>query len=310
MIASSPIAVIAQSEGDRGIVGEVGDEIRVTFDRWSVGQLGVADLVTAGVVLLAGAVLAWLANRIARRYARRLNGATRAAVVSTGLVLATGLMLVAAAITLEVLGFSLGPILVLILIATVVLLLTQPLLTNLSSGLLLQLRGALADGDLVLTEGVFGTVYEVNARSVVIDTPNGHRVHVPNRDVAHSTIANYSELGRRRSSFELMVDHRADLDALRSTILAAVASEAEVLDEPSPETRLVGLRGRFVTVEVLVWHRPGPAEKWRAVTAAVRAAVAACGDGGIDLDGPDLVWPADGLGSAGEGGGSDGRNDG
>jgi hypothetical protein len=65
-------------------------------------------------------------------------------------------------------------------------------MTNLSSALLPRVRGALAAGDLILTNGVLGTVHEINARTVVLDTSDGWRLHVPDSHVLGGTIENYS----------------------------------------------------------------------------------------------------------------------
>ena len=294
--------VLAQppdSDQDPGLVRELGDEVRVVLDRWSVGQLGLSDLLVAAILLAVGALLAWLASRIARRYARRIDGGPlRASIVSAGLVVATGLVLVAASLALEVLGFSLGPVLVLILLAAVVLLLVRPLLTNLSSGLLLQLRGALEAGDLVVTNGVLGTVHEVNARSVVLDTPDGRRVHVPNTDVAHQKIENYTTLEHRRSSVDVSVDHDADLEALSSTIVDRIGDEPSILDDPAPTVDLAGFRSRYVIVRTRFWHGPRTAEERAARSAATRVIASAFRETGIAPNGPDVVWASDDVGTS------------
>jgi small-conductance mechanosensitive channel len=280
-------------EDDRDLGQAIGDEITVTLDRWSAGQIGVTDLLTAVGILAVGAAIAWLTSRLMRRYARRLSGAASAAMASVGLLLATGVVLVSVALALEVLGFSLGPILVMIMIAVVLLLLARPLVTNLSSGLLLQLRAALEAGDLVATNGVRGVVQEVNARSVVIETSDGRRVHVPNHDVAAQKITNYTTVGRRRSNLDFTVDHQVDLGATLDLVTDAVAREASVLDEPAPHAQLAGILGRFVVVRVLIWHPSSNAAERHAVSDATRATVGACREAGIELDGPHLIWPGE-----------------
>ena len=284
--------MIRQSDGDDSsgnLVSQVGDEIKVTLDRWSVGQLGVSDLVVAGAVVVVGALIAWLASGIAKRIARRFDGAARAAVATVGLLLGSSIVLLAVAIALEVLGFSLGPILVLILIVVAALLLLRPLMTNLSSGVLLQVRGALAAGDLILSNDELGTVYEINARSVVLETSDGRRVHLPNSDVLNGIIENYSSLERRRSSFDLMVETAVDIDQAIDVIARAAASVEAVLDDPPPVVRTTGIVGKWFAVEILVWHPPAVQAGADAVDDTVRAVVRACSREGISLDGPEWM---------------------
>lgn len=284
--------MLRQSDGDNtggGLVSEVGNEIKVALDRWSVGQLGLADVLVAGAVLLVGGLSAWLASRLAKRLARRRDGVARAAIATTGLLLGSSIVLFASAIALEVLGFSLGPILVLILLVVAALLLLRPLMTNLSSGLLLQARAAIAAGDLVLIDDVLGTVREINARSVVVESADGRTVHIPNSNVVNETIENFSALGRRRSSFDVTVDVATDLDRVVEAIEQVIASADGVLDEPAPAVDVVGVVGRFVVLRVLVWHAPELVVERATVTAAVRGVVAGCAEQGISLSGPDLL---------------------
>jgi small-conductance mechanosensitive channel len=284
--------MLRQPDGDNtsgDLVSEVGNEIKVALDRWSIGQLGLADLVVAGGVLLVGALLAWLASRVAKRLARRRDGVARAAIATIGLLIGSSIVLFAVAIALEVLGFSLGPILVLIMLVVAALLLLRPVMTNLSSGLLLQARAAVAAGDLVLINGVLGKVREINARSVVVETADGRTAHIPNSDVVDETIENYSALGRRRSSFDLTLEAVDDLDRAVAVLEDVVGSADGVLDEPPPAVDVVGVVGRFVVLRVLVWHAPWIADERATVTAAVRRVVAGCADEGISLNGPELL---------------------
>ncbi len=284
--------LLAQSGGDSGngdLATLVGDEIQVALDRWSVGQLDVGDLAVAGSIVVVGAVLAWAARRISKRTAHRTSGAARTATETAGLLVASSLLLLAGALALEVLGFSLGPILILVLVAVVALLLLRPLITNLSTGLLLQVRGAIETGDLVRTNGMLGVVDEINARSVVLDTSDGRRVHVPNSNVLNDTIENYSTRGRRRSSFDVIVGCDADLDGVATIIVDALAPVEAVLADPEPEVAVVGIAGRLIVVRVFVWHEPATATQRAAIDGAVRATLHAVRAGGHELDGPEWM---------------------
>jgi small conductance mechanosensitive channel len=269
-----------------GLVSDVGDEIKVTLDRWSTGQLDFGDLMIATAIVTVGALLAWLASRIAKRMARKHEGAARAAVATAGILVASLLILFAVALALEVLGFSLGPILILSLLLVVAVLILRPLITNLSSGVLLQVRGAIEAGNLVRANGVLGVVREINARSVVVDSSDGRRIHLPNTQVLAERIENYSTLGRLRSSFELMVSATVDLDVVTATLMSAFDDLESVLDEPRPEVQVVRVAGNLVVLRAYVWHEPTTAAARTVVDEAARSALAELEAAGVQLDGP------------------------
>ena len=275
---------------DEDLVSNLGNEIKVTLDRWSVGQLGIVDLIAAVVVVGAGFVLAWLANRIVRRVARNLSGAALTAMGTIGQIAGGSIILLAIALALEILGFGLGPILVLIFVAVVAVLLIRPMITNLSSGLLLQLRGSLDVGDLVMTTGgILGVVVEITTRTVAIDTSDGRRVHVPNSDVLNDVIVNYSTRGCRRSSFEVMVPCDEDLDVVRSTMLMALSQVAEIHTDPQPEVQVARLVGHVAVFRAFVWHASELAAQRATIDASVRSVVAELRAAGVSLGVPTVV---------------------
>lgn len=289
--------MIRQSNDDAGtggsgsdLLSDVGSEIKVTLDRWSVGQLGVSDMIVAAAVMLLGFVVARVLKWLMLRGARKVNDQSVVAVGALARLIGVGVYMVAAAIALEVLGFSLGPIFMLILIAVVVLLALRPLITNLSSGLLLQLRGALQEGDLVLTTGeILGVVQEITTRTTVIDTSDGRRVHVPNSMVLNDVIVNYTLLGRRRSSFEVMVRYDQDLQVTLSTMRLALTQVDAIHTDPRPEVQVVRVLGQLVVIRVLVWHPPSLGAQRAALDEAICQVIADLRAADIALDGPTAV---------------------
>jgi len=281
-----------QSGGDSNndLVSDVGSEIKVTLDRWSVGQLGLSDLLVALGVIAGGFVVAWFLRRLINRGARNMTGAALTAAGTVGKLAGAFVHLLSAALALEILGFSLGPILILILIAVVVLLLLRPMITNLSSGLLLQLRGALDAGDLVrTTRDGFGVVHEITTRTTVLDTSDGRRIHVPNSDVLNDIIINYTSLGRLRSTFEITVNHEENLDLVLSTMRLALTQVDEILTEPEPEVQVLRVVGRYIIVRGLVWHEPTLEARRSAIDSCVRAVLADLSAADVTLDGPALA---------------------
>jgi small conductance mechanosensitive channel len=288
-LTGQTVSMQSDTDGDGPLVSDVGSEIKVTLDQWTTGQLGFGDLLIALAIVGVGALLALLASRIAKRMARKHEGAARAAIATVGILVASFLVLFAVALALEVLGFGLGPILILFLLLVVAVLLVRPLITNLSSGVLLQVRGAIEAGNLVKANGVLGVVREINARSVVVDRSDGRRVHLPNTQVLAGKIENYSTLGRLRSSFDLMVSSTVDLDDVTATLMSAFDDLESILDEPRPEVQVVRLAGQLVVLRAYVWHEPTTAAARTAVDEASRSALAGLEAAGLQPDGPQWM---------------------
>ena len=202
------------------LIQELGTDIQVAVDRWSVGQV---DAVAAS----------------------RL-----------GQILTLGLYLLATVIALEILGFSLGPVLIIIVLLVVVLLFLQPVVKNLNSGFVLQLRGSFKPGDLVRIDELIGVVEEISTRAVVLATNDGRRVHIPNNQFVDETLINYTTLGRRRSELSILLPERSDIDDVAVRVTGAVHELPDVLTEPAPEVVVDGFDGAQPRLRVLFWHGP------------------------------------------------------
>lgn len=276
------------SDSGNDLISDLGNEIRVTVDRWSAGQLGLSDLVAAGAMIAGGCFLAWLARRLVQRAGRNFTGPALTAVGTVGQLTGGAIVLMATALALEMLGFSLSPILILIVV--VALLLLRPIITNLTSGLLLQVRGALDGGDLVeIAGGVVGVVNEITTRTVSIDSSDGSRAHIPNSDVLNGVIVNHSTRGAWRSEFDLTVRCDEDLELVISTVRLALAQVPEIRNDPPAEVQIAGVTGRLITVRSLIWHEPEQAARRKALDASIRAAIGDLRLAGIELDGPTLL---------------------
>jgi small-conductance mechanosensitive channel len=240
------------------LLGGIGNEVRVGVDRWSAGQIGLVDLAVAAGVAVLAMLATWLVRRVARRYGRRREGVARSAVEAAGQCIAIAILLFASAVVLEILGFGLGPVVVLVLLVVFTVLFLRPIITNLSGGLLLQVRGAFNLGDEIETHGIVGTVEEITSRSVIMHTPDGRRVHIQNTDVLGNTLVNYTTVGRRRSCHRIAL--RPGVGAGAAEIVrrapAVVAVVEGVLDAPVPDARLMEFEGATIVVAVRFWHGP------------------------------------------------------
>lgn len=98
----------------------------------------------------------------------------------------------------------------------------QDLSANFIAGVALAIRRPMRIGDLVETNGVFGTVKHVRLRTTDLHTPEGQVVIIPNRKIFEEILTNFSTLGRRRIDLEVGVSYGDDLDKVRQVTLEAV----------------------------------------------------------------------------------------
>jgi small-conductance mechanosensitive channel len=155
-------------------------------------------------------------------------------------------------------GFTLGPVIIVALLAAAVLLVLRPIVQNISSGLILQLRGSCLPGDVVEIAGETGVVQEINARAVVVTTIDGRTVLFPNDEVIAGKLINHSTLGIRRAHIEVRIPGDADIAGIDARIIEALALLPAVLDEPEPSVQVTGFDGRHMWVAVQFWSDPDP----------------------------------------------------
>lgn len=258
----TPRAQATDPNGQGDLISGVGSEIEVGLKRWSAGQIGLTELIVAGAVVAGAAGIAWLVRRLLARMGSRVGGPAVIAAGLAGQAASVAIYLFATGIVLEVLGFSVGPLIAILLMLVLAVLFLRPLVANLSAGLLLQLRGPFRPGDLVETTHVLGVVEEVNARTVVIVTPDGRTAYVPNGRVLDEVLVNHSSIGRRRSELSLRLGPGVDVGEVAERLQTAVSGVGGVLDDPPPDVLVRELDGSLTCLDVRFWHRPPvPAER-------------------------------------------------
>jgi small conductance mechanosensitive channel len=98
----------------------------------------------------------------------------------------------------------------------------QDIAANLIAGVFLSVRRPIHVGDLVRTNGFFGTVQEINLRSTILRTQTGETVLIPNRQVFETPTTNYSIAGKRRVDLQVGISYSDDLESAKRIALGAV----------------------------------------------------------------------------------------
>ena len=108
-------------------------------------------------------------------------------------------------------------------------------------------------GHMIETNGVMGTVDQVSSFHTTIRKFDGTLVFLPNALVMASRILNYSYTPSRRIEMELSLVAGADIEGVRETVLAAVAADERVLEDPAPSAFVMAADANSVQMTVYCW---------------------------------------------------------
>lgn len=154
----------------------------------------------------------------------------------------------------------------------------QSTLGDLFAGLALNLSGSIKKGDKVEIGGVFGSVHEVNWRTISVYHYRSHSLHMfPSSTLASTAFRNYSRPDEvSRFEHEIVVEFSAPPDLVIRAILAELGHTTYLLQDPAPFVHVVGpdeygMRYRVLWfVEDSYWYFEGATEVMSAVWAALR----------------------------------------
>lgn len=275
-------------------------------DAVDTAGLTVWDFVWATVVVAGGFLVAAVARRVVRRALRPLDGipeSYRLLIAKAAGWFVIGLGIIWA---LVLLGVDLGPAVIgLLLLGAIAFFAGRGLLENFAAGLVLQSATMFEVGDQIETVAASGTVLEVSGRTVVILTPDGEQVHIPNSTVVGDPVTNLTKVGQRRSTITIGVAYGTDLDQASNTALRAMRSCESVVFDPAPDVLVAAFTDDAVTIDCRFWHDPTILGGRHAVDEVSRAVYAALGEAGITIAFPQrTLWWGEGQnpdpGSLGE----------
>ncbi len=152
----------------------------------------------------------------------------------------------------EVLNINLTSILTTSAVLTMVLGLSiQDNLSNLFSGLAIQMEKPFATGEWVSFEGTIGKVKELSWRSVKLLTLENDLLIIPNNKIIKETVVNYNRPTHLHiSKFNIGVAYRHPPNKVKDTILEVLKNEKDISHEPKPIIRLIDYGDFAITYEI------------------------------------------------------------
>lgn len=246
--------------------------------------VSVVDVLLAIAVVALAFPAARLVERIVRAGVRKVPNLSSesATVIAYGSRYIT--LFLFASMALNLVGVNVGWALALAILSVIVVLLTlRPLVENAAAGFLLKSRPSFAVGDEVEFSGHIGEVISISARTTVLRTRDGVRVHIPNTDVLDHEIIVLTAFSARRLSVALNIDQHCDLDHVSGVLTRAVEALPIVKEDPPTTVSVDSLDSGAVGLLVQFWFEPQAHTERAATNAAARSIHAALRDMEIEL---------------------------
>lgn len=109
----------------------------------------------------------------------------------------------------------------------------QDPIVNLFSGVMMSARHAFRIGDLIESNGYFGTISNINLRSTQVKTPEGQIVVLPNKLVYQNPLKNYTDGKQRRIDLSCGVSYADDLEEVQKIGVETINEQVEgILNRP------------------------------------------------------------------------------
>ncbi|WP_281967316.1 mechanosensitive ion channel family protein [Roseovarius nanhaiticus] len=235
-------------------------EIVVNVLAWLVSPDGGIELALRIAVVIGSLLGLLIVAKIVRAWSRRmfkrvpnlsklLQGFL--AMVVYWLVIAVGLMIVLAAM-----GVNITPFFALLGGASfIVAFAMQDTLGNLAAGLMIMINRPFDEGDYVTVAGVGGTVQKVSVVSTTVTTPDNQFIVIPNSKVWGDVIINTTASDTRRVDLVFGIGYEDSIEEAQETLENVLAMHPKVMKDPAPVIRVNELGASSVNFIVRPWVR-------------------------------------------------------
>jgi small conductance mechanosensitive channel len=129
----------------------------------------------------------------------------------------------------------------------------QGTLSNFAAGTMLLVFRPFKVGDVVVVDGMTGTVQEIELFTTDLTTLDNRRVIMPNSSIFGNRIENLSYYPTRRIDLPVGTDYAADIDRTREVLEGVVAKTEGVLEDPPIQVVLAELGDSSINWKLRAW---------------------------------------------------------
>lgn len=129
----------------------------------------------------------------------------------------------------------------------------QGSLSNFAGGILIILFKPFKVGDFIESQGVLGSVKEIQIFNTILTSPENKKIVLPNAAVSNGNIINFTTNGTLRIDMTIGVDYSSDLKLVKETLQQILDSNDKILKEPAPSIFVLNLNSSSIDFAVRPW---------------------------------------------------------
>lgn len=160
-------------------------------------------------------------------------------------------------------------------------------LQNFAGGLVILLFKPYKVGDWIESQGVSGTVKEIQIFHTILTTADNKLIYIPNGALSSGVVVNYSNQKTRRVEWIVGVDYGEDYTKVEQVVRDILSADKRILSEPAPFVALHALDASSVNVVARVWVNS--ADYWDVYFDINQAIYKTFNEKGIDFPFPQLT---------------------
>lgn len=126
-------------------------------------------------------------------------------------------------------------------------------LSNFAGGLIILLFKPYKVGDYIESQGVGGTVKEIQIFHTILLTADNKNIFIPNGSLSSGIVTNIGKEPTRRVEWTFGVEYGSDYEHVKRVIESVLAQDARILGDPAPFIALSALADSSVNVVVRAW---------------------------------------------------------
>ncbi len=124
------------------------------------------------------------------------------------------------------------------------------------SGIILLFERTVEVGDVIVIEGVIGTVKRIGLRTTIVESRSNTTVVVPNSKIVSNNMVNWTHYDDKvRFELQIGVAYGTDTQKVKDILLELTRANPYILKYPGPMIRFVNFGESSLDFEILFWSR-------------------------------------------------------